>query len=840
MLDRVNLYIFCSEFCLSKNSSRDSRFQLIQNMTSSGGAANKSLVGFVVDASLSMSSMFLSAENKGLPRDTRQSKLELVKNFINTYMCMRCADSKTIEFSVTTFGQDPTGNENHCHELGIKDGYENVHELFNMCHPGQDIYQLVQELQAGPAEGAADVIPALIVAFDSLVNAHKKHLYNRVMVLVTDGEQEITKSDDDFEDLKAVVGSAAVADPDKTNKRGPVPIHVIMIGKCGSQPGGGEEQEGRKPNVIKLKNAVLLKDTARRTGGTYIEAEDPGEMLWALSYGVGLGLRPQLNKTFLKFGGKKDDSGGMSASVLDVPCHMWAMTQMKTPLYLQKKWDERVRSGRASSSAGGGETVDAEAEAELGVRDIQRDITYIHPDDPQSEITIDSFVEGYQYGDFYVPVDSGSREAMRLECHAGLDVIGFVRASSIPRHHFMDVCWVVQGNDMVAESQVGVAALARAMRAQQKVLLARRVSKENDDPYLVTLIPPTHENGTLLMYRIPCADDSRFYSFSSIPDMSDTKKKAKYARGVDALSDYVNLLTVPQVPDTKMCPSNAGNYRMFSHVVARMLGQGGYSSSSSSSSSAGAITAADQLQVPLTDMVNIRPGALLKLHNAATAVSDAFKLTKPKEKKKVKGEKVYFSTLQMQVEARNLQGESKAAAASQAASSSSSSSSAAAPAAAPAFRDPFTKSATVLMSTSIATPAPAPVAAAAEGGPAAAHAHSSQANDYLTKIIPMPSVLGLHDAGSAGGDGGGRWVDSSSSAGAGAGEKRKPDPSDLLPIYVQPPPPAAAGPDFSDAEMVVETFSLAETEQFPGFSQPQAVAAALSAPSVNQEPAESG
>ena len=295
----------------------------------SSGAANKSLVGFVVDASLSMSSTFPSAE-KGTPKDTRQSKLELAKNFINTYMCMRCADSKTIEFSVTTFGQDPMGNENHCHELGSKDGYENVHELFNMCHPGQDIYQLVQELHVGPADGVADVIPALIVAFDSLVNAHKKHLYNRVLVLLTDGEQEIVKSNDDFEDLQAVVGSAAVADPDKSNKLGPVPMHVIMLGKR-SQPAGAvaapldgrDEQEGpdRKPNVMKMKNVELLKEVARRTGGTFVEAEDPGDMLWALSYGVGLGLRPQLNKTFLKFGGKEDDSGGMSASVLDVPCH---------------------------------------------------------------------------------------------------------------------------------------------------------------------------------------------------------------------------------------------------------------------------------------------------------------------------------------------------------------------------------------------------------------------------------------------------------------------------------------------------------------------------------------
>jgi len=775
--------------------------------------ANKNLLGFVVDASLSMSSMFLPDENSSTSAGqskNKQSKLELVKNFINTYMCMRCADSKTIEFSVTTFGQDPTCNENHCHQLGTRDGYEHVHELFDMCHPGQDIYQLVQELQAGPADGAADVIPGLIVAFDSLVNAHKKHAYNRGLVLITDGEQRIVKSDEDFGDLKAVVGSASVADPDATSKRGPVPIHIILVGKCQPSRAAGGAAPDQKPNSIKLENAVLLKDTARRTGGTYIEAEDPGEMLWALSHGVGLGLRPQLNKTFLRFGGVDDGAGGMSASALDIPCFQWAMTQMKTPLYLHKKWDERVRSGGGGahiSAAGGGG--DADDSSELGVRNIQRDITYMHPDDPQSEITIDSFVEGYKYGEYYVPVDSGNREAMRLECHAGLDVIGFVRSSEVPRHHFMDVCWVVQGNDLVAESQVGVAALARAMRTQGKMLLARRVNKENDDPHLVALVSPTVENGTLLMYRIPCADDSRFYSFPSIPDVNRGKKRQRYGYGVDALADFVDLLTVPQIPDIKLTPSNAGNYRMFSAVVSRMLGQSGYSSGAAGN----AVSAADQLQVPLVDLVSV-PHDLQRLHKAATSVSEAFQLSRPKEKR-FKKDKQYFSTLQIQEETRRMQAAAAAASSQPVPSSSSAAAAASSSSAAAATAASSTSSAKFKSSvawTSPALPAPPPSAYAA-----------STANDYLTKIIQMPhtqSAVAVSDSDVSDGlkSKVGHFEHAAVTTTTAAKYKALPSP---------------------DAEAVVENFTLSgmDTELF-NFSQSQGAAATATphTPVVKLEP----
>ncbi len=217
---------------------------------------NKSLLSFVLDVSISMGAPLVL--NNHLPDSSSLdvSKLQFCKDFLNTYMCIRCAESKTIEFSVTTYGQDPVANENHLHQSGAADGYENVHELFKMCHPGQDIYELVQEQQPGPIEGSADLVPALIVAFDAIVSAHKKLAYNRVLVIITDGENPICRSDEDIEDLNSLVGNAAEADPDKSSKRGVVPIHAILLGKSQKNP-----REGDVANLNKTRNVSLLRGT---------------------------------------------------------------------------------------------------------------------------------------------------------------------------------------------------------------------------------------------------------------------------------------------------------------------------------------------------------------------------------------------------------------------------------------------------------------------------------------------------------------------------------------------------------------------------------------------------
>ena len=77
---------------------------------------SKNLCSIILDASASMGSTFMVDNELPTRHMSSVSKIKLCKEFVNTYICMRCAESKTVEFAVTTFGQDPDMNENHLRE----------------------------------------------------------------------------------------------------------------------------------------------------------------------------------------------------------------------------------------------------------------------------------------------------------------------------------------------------------------------------------------------------------------------------------------------------------------------------------------------------------------------------------------------------------------------------------------------------------------------------------------------------------------------------------------------------------------------------------------------------
>ena len=209
-------------------------------------SSSKSLISFVVDCGSSMGEPVMVDNDSDRRYPMKTSKLDLVKSFVNTYMWLRGCDSKTLEFSFHTFGQDKETNQNHM----LDQGYDGVNEIFPICHPSQDLYQLIRMLEAGPSEQDADLISAVIVCFDRLATAKLKLAFNRIMVLITDGEKTIGKCDDDYEDLQQVVGSMGLED--KAMKRQPMILHVIMIGKVNKHS---------KDNK-KAENAILLKQLA--------------------------------------------------------------------------------------------------------------------------------------------------------------------------------------------------------------------------------------------------------------------------------------------------------------------------------------------------------------------------------------------------------------------------------------------------------------------------------------------------------------------------------------------------------------------------------------------------
>ena len=69
--------------------------------------AAKSIMHFVVDCS---STMGLEV-SKDAPAGSTVSKLTLAKSAMMTYCCQRTFDSKTVEFAVSSYGDEITDND---------------------------------------------------------------------------------------------------------------------------------------------------------------------------------------------------------------------------------------------------------------------------------------------------------------------------------------------------------------------------------------------------------------------------------------------------------------------------------------------------------------------------------------------------------------------------------------------------------------------------------------------------------------------------------------------------------------------------------------------------------
>jgi hypothetical protein len=313
------------------------------------------------------------------------------------------------------------------------------------------------------------------------------------------------------------------------------------------------------------------------------------------------------------------------------------------------------RSGGVGVSAyGGGGDIDIDDVDEEPVipKEIKRQTEYAHPTDPDEEVSIENFVEGYQYGAYYVPVDAGSKSAMTLDGPGGLTIIGSLPVEQIPRHHFMDVATVVQGSDLVPESMSGIAAIAIALRETSTALIVRRVSKDNTDPYLAVLMVPKTDNNTLILHHLPCLDDSRSYWFHSLPQVA---QKPVYAKGVEAVSSFVDALTLQRVNARQLTPANTSYYRLYADITARML----------HTSPREILPAKDSLHVPLAELLQSQPqstesGAssssssqtvnskLAELRSAVESISASFPLKKVESQTGAKPAKVFFSDLQME------------------------------------------------------------------------------------------------------------------------------------------------------------------------------------------------
>ena len=467
----------------------------------------KTMMVTIIDVGPSMRNS--PTENKKSVAET--SKLDIAKSYIATFVLSRMMAVKTAEFCIVVSGDNQTHNYLNINQGG---GYDRINERFPMTRASANLIELIHGITNGDSPG--DTIDGIVVGFDILDRTNVGKAYNKVMHLVTDGENEI-EGLDDLESIQSNMKSKDCA------------FYVLYMGKINGDS-----------SSTKIRNAGVLQSLARSTGGRFCEATDLGDCLPLLSSAPGMCSKPREQKFVFEI-----------SPYMRVPCIVWNKTK-PTSLPSIKKCP--------IGSAGESES------NELAT--VKTEVTYRNPADEDEEVPMGDRIKGFKYGAQYIPIQEDEQNAFRILGPQGITLIGFVASSSVPRHHFLTKAVVFEGNPEIDCAVSTVRSLYSAMQTTDTVALIRYVSRENSEPYLGVLLPNTNggdNESSFILHRLPVADDIREYAFPSFnTDTLDAQQKA-------AVSSFVDSMTVKAPLPAQIRPFNPTSLELLLEFQKRYL-----------------------------------------------------------------------------------------------------------------------------------------------------------------------------------------------------------------------------------------------------------------------------
>ena len=434
-----------------------------------------------------------------------ESKLDIAVSFMLSFMLKRMMQVKTAEFGIVTYGDNVTNVSNK--EL---EGYDYINEIIPIQRlTKNDLILINESIKPGKEDDEnIDMIGGIIVGADRLISVNKGKKYNRIMLLITDCETMLTSTDG----LEQTIN---------TLKDEKVPIYVAIMGKV-----------TESSSLVKKENVKLIESIVNDTDGACVEANNLIDCMHLLAGEPGLSTRSQVSKTV--FNVSKD---------ISIPCCTWGRVMPSKLPSLKKKVKDPI--GNYS--------------------DIRRESAYVDSKDPDSALSFDALTHGFKYGKQFVPMGDAEMHAVKVEGAKSISLIGFEKKEKIPRHYFVDCTKVVQGAEGDDGSSIAIATLSRAMWESGDVALCRYVSKENDDPILVVLSPPPKQNGTLLLHRLPCAEDINDFYF---PSLHNSKSSSN-----NIISDLIDSMTVDisQIKKKQITPLNPVALTYTSSVLNKVL-----------------------------------------------------------------------------------------------------------------------------------------------------------------------------------------------------------------------------------------------------------------------------
>lgn len=298
-------------------------------------ATSKTMLVAVLDVSSTMNHCV--TENLQNVTNNKQ-KIDIASNFLRNFLLHRMISTKTSEFGLITFGSDKTNN--YLNTTQGSGQYENVEELVSVTKPNTNTIVSLSNINTGSLQG--DLIDGLVVGQDLLIRTNQKLKFNRVLLLITDGETKIEGIDDLETIATQMINESHIG------------LYIAMIGKVTEQS-----------SVIKRENAKLLHSLSKSVQGRFIQMENHSDGFKLLSAAPGLCTKPQMTKTILEL-----------TPTIKIPCIYWTKN-MKAKIPSLKK---QAFSDNTSNKSLLMEQTDISTSNNLQVK---RETKYLNPDNPE-------------------------------------------------------------------------------------------------------------------------------------------------------------------------------------------------------------------------------------------------------------------------------------------------------------------------------------------------------------------------------------------------------------------------------------------------------------------------
>ena len=172
--------------------------------------------------------------------------------------------------------------------------------------------------------------------------------------------------------------------------------------------------------------------------------------------------------------------------------------------------------------------------------------SYYLDDDDQTPVEKEDLVKSYRYGNEYVPMDESITAGSKLETEKCLQVLEFVPASTVPRHHFVgQKLTSITHTREDPHAATALDALVMSMFSKGVVALARFVFRKNAEPKLLVLWPHVKRNYTCLLgSALALKQDLRPMTF---PPLIANPKLAPTEAQLNAMDSFIDKMDLMEV-----------------------------------------------------------------------------------------------------------------------------------------------------------------------------------------------------------------------------------------------------------------------------------------------------